>query len=77
MLRKAYHRRYFVRRDARVFEWRQKWDALISGNIPYEEWRAKKFDRQIIETMVLDAFEAAAPAESGCRGLRRLGLGRG
>lgn len=64
LLRRAYRRRYFARRDARVFEWRQKWDSLISGKIPYEKWRKKPFDRRIIEAMVLDAFEAATPAES-------------
>lgn len=64
LLRRAYRRRYFAKRDARVFEWRQKWDGLIAGKIPYEKWRKKRFDRRIIETMVLDAFEAADPAES-------------
>jgi HEAT repeat protein len=64
LLRRAYRRRYFAKRDARVFEWRQKWDALLSGKIPYQQWRNKRFDRRIIETMVLDAFEAAPPAES-------------
>jgi HEAT repeat protein len=64
LLRRAYRRRYFARRDARVFEWRQNWEALISGKIPYERWRKKRFDRAIIETMALDAFEAAEPAES-------------
>jgi hypothetical protein len=36
LLRRASRRRYFSKRDARVFELRQKWDALISGEIPYE-----------------------------------------
>jgi HEAT repeat protein len=64
LLRRAYRRRYFAKRDARVFEWRQNWDALISGKIAYEKWRKKRFERGIIETMVLDAFEAAGPDES-------------
>ncbi len=64
LLRRAYRRRYFARRDARVFELRQKWDALISGGIPYETWRNIRFDRQIVETIALDAFEAAGPEES-------------
>lgn len=63
-LRRTYRRRFFARRDARVFELRQQWDALISGEIPYEEWRKKPFDRRIVETMALDAFEAAGPEES-------------
>ncbi len=64
MIRRTYRKRYFARRDARVFEFRQKWDALVSGEIPCETWRKKPFDRRIIETIALDAFEAAAPDES-------------
>jgi HEAT repeat protein len=64
LLRRAYRRSYFAKRDARVFYWRQRWDALISGEIPYASWRSKRFDRQIVETTVLDAFEAATAAES-------------
>lgn len=64
LLRRTYRKRYFAKRDARVFEWRQKWAALISGQIPYDRWRKKPFDRRIIEAMALDAFEAAGPEES-------------
>src|SRR5712692_7230080 len=59
LLRRTRRKRYFAKRDARVFELRQKWDALISGQIPFESWRKKPFDRRIVETIVLDAFEAA------------------
>ncbi len=64
LLRRTYRRRYFAKRDAHVFELRQKWDALISGEVPYETWRKKPFDRGIVESMALDAFEAAGPEES-------------
>ena len=64
MLRRTYRKRYFAKRDARVFELRQIWDALISGKIPYDKWRKKPFDRRIVEAMALDAFEAAGPEES-------------
>src|SRR5258708_20991187 len=64
LLRRTYRKRYFAKRDAHVFELRQKWDALISGKIPFETWRKNSFDRGIIETIALDAFEAAAPDES-------------
>src|SRR5712691_5532718 len=64
LLRRMYRKSYFARRDARVYELRQRWDALISGEIPYETWRRKAFDRGIVETMALDAFEAAGPEES-------------
>ena len=62
--RRTYRKRFFARRDKRVFELRQQWDALISGTMPYDGWRKKTFDRRIVESMVLDAFEAAAPEES-------------
>jgi len=64
LLRRTYRRRYFARRDARQFVLRQSWDDLISGTIPYATWRAKPLDCQLVETMVLDAFEVAGPAES-------------
>jgi len=64
LLRRTYRRRYFAKHDARAFEFRRNWDALISGEIPYETWRAKRFDRRIVEAMVLDAFEAAGLEES-------------
>jgi hypothetical protein len=76
LIRRSYRMLYFRKRDARVFELRQKWDALISGEIPYETWRAKSFDRRIIEDMALDAFEAAAAEQSArlLRFLRNSGL---
>src|ERR1700719_1871623 len=64
LLRRAYRRRYFARRDARVFEFRQTWEALVSGQLPYALWRKKPFDLRIVEAMVLDAFEAAGPLEA-------------
>ena len=71
LLRRTYRARYFRKRDARVFELRQRWDAFISGEIPYETWRTKPFDCRIIEDMALDAFEAA-PADQSARLLRFL-----
>ena len=64
LLRRTYRKRHFAKRDARVFELRQEWDALISGTIPYESWRMKPFDRRIVETIALDAFEAAGPEDA-------------
>jgi len=64
LLRRGHRKWYFARRDARVYELRQRWHALISGQIPYETWRRKAFDRRIVETIALDAFEAAGPEES-------------
>jgi HEAT repeat protein len=64
LLRRTYRARYFARRDARVFEIRQQWEPLIAGDIPYTTWRKKPFELEIIESMALDAFEAAGPEES-------------
>src|SRR5260370_31941789 len=64
LLRRTYRKRYFAHRDARQFELRQSWDDLISGQIPYDTWRNKLSDRHLVETMELDAFEIAGPAES-------------
>src|SRR5580658_9781823 len=76
LLRRNYRKRYFRKRDRRVFELRQQWDTLISGEIPFETWRTNSFDRRIIEDMALDAFEAAAAEESArlLRFLRTSGL---
>jgi HEAT repeat protein len=60
-VRRAYRKRHFRKRDARVFELRRVWEPLISGQIPYERWRKKPFDRRIVESIALDEFEAAGP----------------
>ena len=64
MLRRAYRKRYFARRDLRVYELRQEWEAMISGEIPYDAWRRNAFDRRIVEELALDAMEAATNDES-------------
>jgi HEAT repeat protein len=64
LVRRSYRKRYFRRRDGRVFELRRRWDDLVSGKIPYETWRRNNFDRRIVETIALDSFEAAGPEES-------------
>jgi HEAT repeat protein len=76
LIRRAYRRRYFTKLDARMFEFRQKWDDVISGRIPYSMWRKKRFDRRIVETIALDALEAAGPEEAArlLRFLRTSGL---
>jgi hypothetical protein len=63
LLRRSYRKRYFRKRDARVFALRQKWNDLLSARIPYSEWRTNAFDRRIIETIALDALEAGTPDE--------------
>jgi len=63
LLRRTYRKRFFAKRDARVFALRQKWDDLLAARIPYSAWRANAFDRRIIETIALDALEAGSPEE--------------
>lgn len=64
LLRRTYRNWYFARRDARAFQLRKNWDALTRGEIPYEAWRTKPFQRRIVETIALDRFEIAGPEES-------------
>lgn len=76
LIRRTYRKHFFAKRDARMLEIRQNWDAIVSGKIPYETWRTKPPDRRIVETLVLDEFEAAGPEESArlLRFLRASGL---
>jgi HEAT repeat protein len=64
LLRRAYRKRYFAKHDARVFYYRQRWNELISEEISYKTWRNKPFDRGVIETIALDALDAAGPQEA-------------
>ncbi len=57
--RRAVRRRYFRRRDARVFALRQDWEGILSGAVPLEMWREDALDRKIVESMLLDGIEAA------------------
>jgi HEAT repeat protein len=76
LLRRTYRKRYFTRRDARVFQLRQTWDRLISEEIPYTTWRNRSFDRRIVESIALDALEAAGAEEAArlLKFLRESGL---
>jgi len=64
LLRRSYRKWYFAKRDARMLAIRQRWDDLISGKIPCVAWRTKTSERELIEAMVLDAYESANPEES-------------
>lgn len=76
LLRRAYRKRFFAKRDARVFEYRQKWKAIVNGEIPYHGWRKKAFDRRIVEEIALNELDAANSQESArlLRFLRNSGL---
>jgi HEAT repeat protein len=64
LLRRAYRKRYFAIRDARIFAIREQWDAITSGKIAYRTWLTRPSDLRLVEGMVLDAFEIANPQES-------------
>lgn len=74
--RRWYRGRYFRRLNERMLAIRSSWEDLIRGRIPAERWRLKRFDSDIVESMLLDDIEAAdtedLPLLSDC--LRSSGL---
>jgi HEAT repeat protein len=76
LLRRAYRRRYFAKRDARALHFQKVWPELISGTIPYKNWRNNAFDQPVVESLALDALESSPPAEAATivRFLRESGL---
>src|SRR5580692_6948956 len=76
LIRRTYRRRYFARRDSRALHFQKFWTELISGAIGYDDWRKNSFDRQVVESLALDALEAAPPQEAAriLRFLRESGL---
>ena len=76
LLRRAYRKRFFTKRDARVYHYRQKWTAIVTGEIPYRAWRKNAFDRRIVEEIALNELDSANSKESArlLRFLRNSGL---
>jgi HEAT repeat protein len=68
--------RYFRRLSERTFALRSRWDDILSGKFPAKEWRLKRLDCEIVESILLDSMETATPQEMprllGC--LRSSGL---
>lgn len=64
LLRRALRKRYFAKHDARVFKYREQWESIISGKIPYRSWRGNAFDRRIVEEIALNELDAANPREA-------------
>ncbi|HEV8385216.1 MAG TPA: hypothetical protein VGQ11_10130, partial [Candidatus Acidoferrales bacterium] len=62
--RRAWKARLFRRRDRRTLAIRQQWDDIVSGKLPYADWRFVAMDRGIIEAILLDRLEIAQPAEA-------------
>jgi HEAT repeat protein len=64
LLRRAYRKRYFRRHDGRVLEFRQNWEAILSGKWPSEFWRTNAFDRRIVEEIALNELDSANSRDS-------------
>lgn len=64
LARRAFRHRYFLRRDRRTFELRQRWHDVLGGALPAEHWRFSPRDREIVETILLDRLEVASTEES-------------
>lgn len=64
LIRRAYRKCYFDRRDTRALHFQKFWTELISGAICHDDWRKNTLDRQVVEALALDALEAAPPPEA-------------
>lgn len=62
--RRGWKSRIFRRRDRHTLAIRQKWDGIVSGKIPYKQWRFDAVDREIVETILLDKLEIAPLEEA-------------
>jgi HEAT repeat protein len=76
LLRRGWRSRLFRRRDDRVLFLRSRWDDILSGAMPPEEWREDRLSCDIVESMLLDRLETSDPAETEplLRCLRTSGL---
>jgi HEAT repeat protein len=76
LTRRMYRRRYFAKRDARALHFQKFWSELVSGAIGYDDWRKDPFDRQVVESLALDALEGSPPQGAAriLRFLRESGL---
>lgn len=64
LARRKLRRRYFDRLASAEFYVRQHWDAILSGQIPADEWRAAHDDAEAIITLTLDRLDVADGIES-------------
>ena len=63
ILRRWYRARYFRRRNERTLAVRTQWDDIVSGKIPLLDWRLDPLDCEIVESILLDSVETAAPEQ--------------
>lgn len=76
VIRRRVRRRYFDRLADAEFYVRQRWSAILSGEIPAAEWRAIRIHAKAIIELTLDRMDVASPEECEklCSFLRRTGL---
>ena len=63
VLRRWYRGRYFQKRNERAFILRGMWDDILTGRVPAAKWRFKPLDCEVVESILLDTIEIAAPEE--------------
>jgi len=64
LLRRGVRRLYFWRRDRRVLDTRADWDAIVGGVVSPKTWMLSRMSREIVEGILLDRLEVAAPKEA-------------
>src|SRR5262245_20708319 len=64
LLRRALRSRYFKRLNARTRAIRENWNAIVSGDTPSDSWFFNPLDQPIVEGILLDRLEVAAPEEA-------------
>lgn len=63
VIRRWYRGRYFRRLNERTFAIRTTWDEIVSGRVAASTWRLKPLDCEIVESILLENIELAAPEE--------------
>ncbi len=61
VLRRWHRGQCFRRLNERTFALRSMWDDILAGHVPAATWRLKRFDCEIVESILLDSIEAASP----------------
>ena len=63
VFRRWYRGRYFQRLNRSTLRIRQQWEEIVSGAIAPQNWRSDRFTSAIVESILLDRIEVAAPQE--------------
>ncbi len=64
LVRRAYRRRYLLRRAKRTVAIRKKWEVILNGTVLPETWMFDRLDRDIVESILLDRLDVAPPEEA-------------